>query len=63
VTLAVGDESWISSLPLFLHMSWHFLSRLQHSEQIGPSWNGQPAMSGRSNEVVQTTHSRVTAES
>ena len=40
---------------VFLHASWQALSSEQHSEQMTPLWNGQAAMSGRSNSSPQTT--------
>jgi hypothetical protein len=43
-------------------MSWQALSSEQHSEQMTPLWNGQAAMSGRSNESPQTTQSNSTAD-
>jgi len=46
----------------FSHMSWQALSREQQSEQIVPLWNGQAAMSGRSNVSPQTTHSSSTSD-
>src|SRR5262245_13759730 len=40
---------------VFLQLSWHLLSRLQHREQMTPLWKVQAAMSGRSKLSPQTT--------
>jgi HPt (histidine-containing phosphotransfer) domain-containing protein len=63
-TPAIGSGVPVCSVPdpSVLQTSLQDFSSVQHSEQIGPAWNGHSATSGISYSSLQTLHCTCTVE-